>query len=98
MLFHNKRSCSHGHPKMLLLSEVQRRRNADIHKIYVLEGVRGAETKGKLCKNTVFFLGNSMTIKFGKIRGFDWGSGGWGTEGKLRKNTVFLGEFHDNRI
>ena len=47
----------------------QRRRNDNIHKICVLEGVGEGEIYGKLSQNAVF-LGNSMTIKFGKFANF----------------------------
>ena len=51
------------------LQEGQRRRNDNINKICVLEGVGEGKFYGKLSK-TLFFLGNSMTIKLGNFTNF----------------------------
>ena len=50
----------------------QGRRNDNINTICVLEGVGEGQLYGKLSQNAVFFffLGNSMTIKFGNFANF----------------------------
>ena len=48
----------------------QRRRNDNINKVCVLEGVGEGNFFTENCPKTLFFLGNSMTIKFGNFANF----------------------------
>ena len=48
----------------------QRRRNDNMNKICVLEGVGEGENLRKIVPKRSFFLGNSMTIKFGNFTNF----------------------------
>ena len=59
------RNCTHSTP----CCYIQRRRNDNINKICVLEGVEEGKLYGKLSQNAVL-PGNSMTIIFGKYANF----------------------------
>ena len=48
----------------------QRRRNDNINKICVFEGVGEGEVFTENCPKTLFFQGNPMTIKFGNYANF----------------------------
>ena len=53
---------------LIVLPHYQRRRNDTINKICVLEGVGEGDVLRKIIpKRCFFFLGNSMTIKFGNF-------------------------------
>ena len=57
-------------PGDFAIPENQRRRNDTINNICVLEGVGEGENLRKIVPKTLFFLGNSMTIKFGNFANF----------------------------